>query len=127
MAEHPSRGAIPDEKQRPAFGLSCSQPCGRSDQRESDAEFDGLPKREVPPCLLFARRGLLDFPSGLVVDDAGLVAVDGVVQSRHRVGNLSGDALIFSRAALEVVVLIVESGEDVVAIFVGFDAAAVEV
>src|SRR5581483_10341657 len=70
---------------------------------------------------------LFDLPGGLVVDDKGRAAADRLVKFRHRVGNRSSDALIFPRATHQVVVFVVEGREDVIAVFVGFDAAAVEV
>jgi hypothetical protein len=70
---------------------------------------------------------LFDFPSGLVVDDKGWAAADRVVKFHDSVGNRSRYAFIFPRTTHQVVVLIVEGREYVVAIFVGFNAATVEV
>ena len=70
---------------------------------------------------------LLDLPGGLVVDDIGWAAADRVVKFHHSVGNRSRDTFIFPRTTHQVVVFVVEGREYVVTIFVGFNAAPVEV
>src|SRR6478752_7241641 len=70
---------------------------------------------------------LLDLPSGLVVDDKGRAAADRVVKFHDSVGNRSRDTFIFPRNTHQVVVFVVEGPEYVVSIFVGFNAATVEV
>jgi hypothetical protein len=70
---------------------------------------------------------LLDLPSGLVVDDKGRAAADRVVKFHDSVGNRSRDTFIFPRTIHQVVVFVIEGREYVVAIFVGFNAATVEV
>jgi hypothetical protein len=69
---------------------------------------------------------LLDLPGGLVVDDKGRAAADRLVKSHHSVGNRSRDTLIFPRTTHQGVVFVVDDCEYVVTIFVGFNAAAVE-
>ena len=70
---------------------------------------------------------LLDLPGGLVVNHMGWAAADRLVKSHHSVGNRSRDTLIFPRTTHQVVVFVVDDCEYVVAIFVGFNAAPVEV
>ena len=70
---------------------------------------------------------LFDLPGGLVVDDIGRAAADRVVKFHHSVGNRSRDTFIFPRTTHQVVVFVVEGREYVVTIFVGFNAAPVEV
>src|SRR6476469_6059217 len=70
---------------------------------------------------------LFDLPAGLVVDDIGQAAPDRFVKLHHGVGNRSRDTFIFPRSTHQVVVFVVEGREYVVTIFVGFNAATVEV
>ena len=70
---------------------------------------------------------LFDLPLGLVVDDNGLAAADRLVKYHHSVRNCSRYTLIFSCTTHQIVVFVIEGREYVVAIFVGFNAAAVEV
>jgi hypothetical protein len=70
---------------------------------------------------------LFDLPDGLVVDDPGRAAADRLVKSHHSVGNYSRDTFIFPRTTHQVVVFVVEGRKYVVTIFVGFNAATVEV
>ena len=62
-----------------------------------------------------------------MVDDIGRAAADRVVKLHPSVGNRSRDALIFPRTTHQIVVFVIKGGEYVVTIFVGFNAAAVEV
>lgn len=68
---------------------------------------------------------LFDLPGGLVVDDKGRAAADRLVKFHERVGNRSRDTFIFPRTTHQVVVLVVEGREYIVAVFVGFNAATV--
>ena len=62
-----------------------------------------------------------------MVDDIGRAAADRFVKFHHSVGNRSRDTFIFPRSTHQVVVFVVEGREYVVTIFVGFNAATVEV
>jgi hypothetical protein len=62
-----------------------------------------------------------------VVDDIGRAAADRLVKFHESVGNRSRDTFIFPRTTHQVVVFVVEGREYVVTIFVGFNAAPVEV
>ena len=70
---------------------------------------------------------LFDLPGGLVVDDKSRTAADRFVKFHDSVGNRSRYTFIFPRTTHHVVVFVVKGREYVVAIFVGFNAATVEV
>src|SRR5262245_717232 len=70
---------------------------------------------------------LFDLPGGPVVDDPGRAATDRLVKFHHSVGNRSRNTFIFPCTTHQIVGFVVEGREYVVAIFVGFNAATVEV
>src|SRR5262245_32463449 len=70
---------------------------------------------------------LFDLPLGLVVDDIGRAAAGRLVKVHVSVGNRSRYTFIFPRTTHHVVVFVVKGREYIVAIFVGFNAATVEV
>jgi hypothetical protein len=70
---------------------------------------------------------LLDLPGGLVVGFKGRATADRVVKFYLSVGNRSRDTFIFARITDQGSGFVVEGREYVVAIFVGVNAAPIEV
>ena len=77
--------------------------------------------------LVSKQSALFDLPLSLVVDDKGRPAADRVVKLHDSVDSRSRYTFIFPRTTHEIVIFVVEGHEYVVAIFVGFNAAPVEV